>query len=72
MTNGAPDLGWGDSGEWVTYLQQMLNHYYEQDIVPETGEFDDTTANVVQHFREQHGLPDGSTVDYLVWEKLLA
>ena len=25
-----PDLGPGDSSEWVTYLQQMLNHHYGQ------------------------------------------
>jgi peptidoglycan hydrolase-like protein with peptidoglycan-binding domain len=65
------DLQPGDSSEYVQYLQQLLNHHYQQDVVPESGEFDDTTANAVEVFRAQNGLADGSTVDSEVWAKLL-
>ena len=65
-----PDLEPGETSEWVLYLQQLLNHYYEQEVVPESGDFDETTASAVSHFREQHGLKEGSTVDWTVWEKL--
>jgi hypothetical protein len=66
-----PDLSPGESSEWVLYLQQLLNHHYEQEVVPESGEFDDTTASAVSHFREQMGLAEGSTVDWTVWERLI-
>jgi peptidoglycan hydrolase-like protein with peptidoglycan-binding domain len=65
-----PDLEPGESSEWVLYLQQLLNHYYEQEVVPENGEFDETTASAVSHFREQNGLDKESKVDWTVWEKL--
>lgn len=65
-----PDLHPGESSEWVLYLQQMVNHHYQQSVVPESGEFDETTANAVSHFRDQNGLGDGSTVDSSVWDKL--
>jgi Putative peptidoglycan binding domain len=65
-----PDLQPGEVSEWVLYLQQMLNHFYQQDVVPESGEFDDTTASAVSHFREQNGLDEGSTVDWTVWDRL--
>jgi hypothetical protein len=71
QTSGGPDLSQGDSGEWVSYLQQMLNHYYQQSVVPESGDFDETTANTVQHFRQQSGLADGTGVDTELWEALL-
>lgn len=68
MTN--PDLRPGESSEWVLYLQQLLNHHYQQTVVPESGEFDDTTAGAVSHFREQNGFSSGSTVDSSVWDRL--
>jgi hypothetical protein len=39
-------------------------------VVPENGEFDDTTANAVRHFRQQGGLGDGAGVDAHVWAAL--
>ena len=66
-----PDLEPGTSSEWVSYLQQMLNHHYQQTVVAENGEFDDTTASAVAHFREQNGLANGSTVDSTFWDTLL-
>ena len=65
-----PGLEPGQSSEWVAYLQQLLNHHYQQSVVPENGEFDDTTANAVRHFRQQGGLGDGAGVDAHVWAAL--
>ena len=68
MTN--PDLAAGESSEWVLYLQQLLNHHYQQDVVPETGWFDEATASAVSLFRDQNGLEKGDWVDETVWERL--
>lgn len=65
-----PDLQPGQSSAWVTYLQQLLNHHYQQTVVAESGTFDDTTANTVQHFRQQNSLGGGPTVDATVWAAL--
>jgi peptidoglycan hydrolase-like protein with peptidoglycan-binding domain len=66
-----PDLEPGSSSEWVSYLQQMLNHHYQQQVVTENGFYDDETQSAVQHFREQNGLPEVSTVDSTFWDMLL-
>jgi peptidoglycan hydrolase-like protein with peptidoglycan-binding domain len=66
-----PDLAPGVSSEWVSYLQQMLNHHYQQTVVHENGSFDDATASAVAHFRQQNNLPDSSTVDSGFWNALL-
>lgn len=66
-----PDLEPGTSSEWVSYLQQMLNHHYQQTVVAENGEFDDATASAVAHFRDQNDLPSGSSVDSAFWDALL-
>jgi hypothetical protein len=55
----------------VNYLQQMLNHHYQQTVVDENGSFDDATASAVAHFRTQNGLTDGSSVDVQFWDTLL-
>ena len=69
MTN--PDLTPGDSSEWVLYLQQMLNHHYQQEVVPENGWYDEATASAVSHFRDQNGIEKGDTVDEAVWTLLV-
>ncbi|WP_156892981.1 papain-like cysteine protease family protein [Actinokineospora enzanensis] len=66
-----PDLAPGDSSEWVAYLQQMLNHHYQQTVVPETGDFDTTTAGAVQHFAGQNDLSSDDHVDSAFWDCLL-
>lgn len=66
-----PDLHHGASSEWVTYLQQLLNHYYRQQVVVETGYYDDTTGEAVRHFREQNGLPESTAMDTECWTVLL-
>src|SRR5256885_3485281 len=55
---------------WIAYLQQMLNYHYQQEVVPDRGEFEWLTARAVQHFREQNHLPPGSHVDREFWGKL--
>ncbi|SRR6266545_6998244 len=66
-----PDLEHGVSSEWVSYLQQMLNHHYQQTVVHESGVYDDATASAVAHYRTQNGLSDKSTVDGTFWDALL-
>jgi peptidoglycan hydrolase-like protein with peptidoglycan-binding domain len=66
-----PDLEPGASSEWVSYLQQMLNHHYQQIVVDESGYFDDATASAVAHFRTQSGLPDSGAVNAQFWDTLL-
>jgi len=67
-----PELSYGERGAWVTYLQTLLNHHYQQTVVAETGEFDEATAGVVEYFRQQNGMPRGSTADSAVWSTLEA
>jgi hypothetical protein len=55
---------------WIAYLQQMLNYHYQQEVVPDSGEFEWLTARAVRHFREQNGLPEGEHVDHALWGKL--
>src|SRR5262245_16667844 len=68
--------GWHDPDasshqpRWAAYLQQMLNYHYQQEVVPDSGEFEWLTARAVRHFREQNGLPEGEHVDLAFWSKL--
>lgn len=67
-----PDLSEGsDNEKWVKYLQQMLNYYYQMQVVPESGTFDSQTAHVVAHYRDQApDLHGGSHVDKDMWVML--
>jgi hypothetical protein len=65
-----PNLSPGQSSDWVRYLQSMINHYYQQSVVPESGEFDGTTADTVRYLRQQSGLRDTADVDGEVWAVL--
>ncbi len=55
---------------WISYLQQMLNYHYQQEVVNDNGEFDGLTATAVSHFRTQNNLPAGDHVDIAFWNKL--
>lgn len=68
--SGEPDLSPSTSSEWVAYLQQLLNHHYQQSVVAESGEYDEATVAVVRHFREQNGLAESDGVDASVWAVL--
>jgi len=73
MPETRPDLHPGETGRWVTYLQQMFNYYYRQsgrEVVTVNGDFDAVTAHVVEYFRNQHHLSAGQSVDSTLWIKL--
>jgi hypothetical protein len=65
-----PELRSGVSSEWVLYLQQTLNHHYQQTVCAENGEFDDALESVVRHFQGQQGLPGTGVVDAATWAAL--
>ncbi len=62
-----PELRSGSGGEWVLYLQQTLNHHYQQQVTEESGEFDTALESVVQHFQRQQGLEPTGVVDVTTW-----
>lgn len=66
-----PNLSPSMTSEWVLYLQQLLNQYYNASVVPESGDFDETTADVVRSLRESAGLDSSSEVDQGVWRLLV-
>jgi hypothetical protein len=65
-----PELRPGVSSEWVLYLQQTLNHHYQQTVTAESGEFDAALESVVQHFQGQQGLEPTGVVDAATWAAL--
>lgn len=67
---GEPELRESDGGEWVLYLQQSLNHHYQQQVTAESGEFDAALAGAVRHFQAQQGLAANGTVDTATWQAL--
>lgn len=62
-----PELRAGSGGEWVLYLQQSLNHHYQQQVTDESGEFDTALESVVQHFQRQQGIEPTGVVDDGTW-----
>lgn len=69
---GEPELNKGDSGEWVTYLQQCLNTFDMYSPVEETGTYDDATEGKVRFVQGTVGVPESGTMDERTWEALLA
>lgn len=67
---GEPELCGGDGGEWVLYLQQSLNHHYQQQVIAESGEFDAALDGAVRHFQAQQGLDPTGVVDAATWQAL--
>ncbi|MDQ3789435.1 MAG: peptidoglycan-binding protein [Actinomycetota bacterium] len=67
---GEPELRAGDGGEWVLYLQQSLNHHYQQQVIAETGEFDAALDGVVRHFQAQQGVDPTGIADAATWQAL--
>jgi peptidoglycan hydrolase-like protein with peptidoglycan-binding domain len=67
-----PDLGPGKENEsqWVMYLQELLNFYYQMQVVNQDGHFDHQTENAVSHFRDFMNLGAGSEVTREVWQAL--
>ena len=68
-----PALQAGDSGEWVTYLQQCLSAWDRYDPVPESGTFDEKTEWKLREFQSANGLESANGIaDEASWQALLA
>ncbi len=67
-----PDLGPDKHNEsqWVTYLQELLNFYYQMQVVDQNGHFDHATERAVSHLKEFLGLGSNAEVDRQVWQAL--
>jgi hypothetical protein len=65
-----PELRAGDGGEWVLFLQQSLNHHYQQQVTAESGEFDAALDGAVRHFQSQQGIAPDGVVDPTTWQAL--
>jgi hypothetical protein len=61
-----PELKQGAEGEWVTYLQQWLNHlgYYEGAV---DGQFGPVTQEAVNTAQGQYGIGDNGAVGDETW-----
>jgi hypothetical protein len=68
---GEPALQRGDSGEWVTYLQQQLNIWQESDPVVADGNFGEKTEAKVRDLQEGVGLSVTGVADEATWSTLL-
>lgn len=55
---------------WVEYLQQMLNWFYQMQVVSQDGVFGHQTRNAVEHLRGQLGLSAEPVVDEQLWKEL--
>jgi hypothetical protein len=67
---GEPVLRTGDDGDWVRYLQQSLNHHYQQQVSAESGEFDAALDGAVRHFQAQQDIEPTGVVDASTWQAL--
>ena len=67
--DAAPELASGDSGEWVTYLQQLLDHFgFDGSGV--TGSYDDGTEGAVRSLQQRARLEDTGRMDRAAWHAL--
>lgn len=56
--------------QWVEYLQQMLNWFYQMQVVTQDGVFGSRTQDAVAHLRGQLGLSSEALVDERFWKEL--
>lgn len=66
-----PDLVPGHTGEWVTYLQQLLTYHQAGDGF-EDATYCAATESAVRELQRRHELPDTGQCDGPTWEKLTA
>jgi peptidoglycan hydrolase-like protein with peptidoglycan-binding domain len=60
----------GDQGEWVEYLQQVLeSHGYSPDTSDNV--FTESLAAVVRQYQADHGLVEDGVVDERTWAALV-
>jgi peptidoglycan hydrolase-like protein with peptidoglycan-binding domain len=64
-----PVLSPGDSGEWVSYLQQLLE-YHRFGSGFTAGTFDDATGRALSLMQEHHSLPRTGVADEISWKTL--
>ena len=69
---GEPTLQKGDTGEWVTYLQQMLNRFDMYSPIDETGTYDDQTEGKVRFVQGTVGVSESGVMDEQTWTAFLA
>jgi peptidoglycan hydrolase-like protein with peptidoglycan-binding domain len=66
-----PTIGRGDTGEWVTYLQQMLE-YRQLGGGFDGGTFCDATEQAVRMLQQQSSLAETGRCDGSTWAALTA
>jgi hypothetical protein len=67
-----PNLGPTEENprSWVEYLQQMLNWFYQMQVVTQDGVFGNQTMHAVTHLRGQLHLSEEPVVDEELWKQL--
>lgn len=67
-----PNLGPGEPNppEWVHYLQELLNYFYQMQVVNLDGKYGSQTQGAVEHLRGQLHLSAEAVVDEDVWRVL--
>jgi hypothetical protein len=69
-----PELALGDQGEWVAYLQGLLEyagHWVGGRPFHPSREFDDETAASLRSFHVAHGIDSPGVADQVTWEALV-
>jgi len=66
-----PELKSGDQGEWVAYLQGVLEYAGYGPLAP-NGYFDDATTAALTSFQVAHGINPPGVANQVTWEALIA
>jgi peptidoglycan hydrolase-like protein with peptidoglycan-binding domain len=66
-----PELAPGHTGEWVTYLQQLLT-YHQAGEHFQDATYCASTETAVRDVQRRHGLAETGHCDGATWEKLTA
>ena len=66
---GEPTLNSGDTGDWVTYLQQLLEHLGLGTGFT-AGTYDETTVTAIRQVQQQHALETTGCCDETTWAAL--
>jgi len=68
---GEPELKPGDSGEWVSYLQQCLNAFDMYSPIEESGTYDEATEGKVRFVQGTVGVPVTGIMESWSWEAMV-
>jgi peptidoglycan hydrolase-like protein with peptidoglycan-binding domain len=66
-----PELRDGDNGDWVVYLQQLLE-YAGYGPLAANGDFDGATTTALSSFQVAHGVNSPGVANQVTWEALVA